>query len=634
MKNIAVTSSKEDKSQNINIVKQGKNNEEQINLNKNESLIKSDINSDKIKTKKKDFIKSINKEKTTVDKNLIKSNILNEKNMLQKTEAKSEHSLNLKISVKSQYILKEILLILGEKRKLNLLRYNKFYHKLMDINITNYQKLSSKIIIGGINGYGKEYETKNLNLIFEGYYTNGKRNGRGKEYDGDTIFEGEFLNGIKNGKGVEYNQKSILFEGEYLNGKKWNGIAKEYYYFKYSSDKYKLKFVGNYCDGVKIGIEYDSEGDLLFEGKYLDDKKWNGTIINNNGFLYHIKNGNGKVKRYSKDGILIFEGEYINGELNGKGKEHDNKCGKLIFEGEYLNGKQWNGKIKEYIVGNHDDCCGRRESDEWELEDEEEENTKNKNILKFEGEYLNGKRNGKGKEYDNDGKLIYEGEYLNGNRKEKKNNKNHFHKNIYVLLRLEGNLKNGLLDGIVKKYHKRGLEFEGEYLNGERNGKGKEYNQNDKLIFEGEYLDGKIWNGKGKEFDYKENLIFEGKYLNGKRWDGIIYNQEENLEFQIKNGNGKVKEIFNKINKTIFEGEYINGEKNGKFKQFTSYNKLELEGQYVNGKMNGKIIEYICSYKSESEYVNGKKTGLSKEYHEEKLIFEGYYLNGKKMENV
>ena len=40
--------------------------------------------------------------------------------MPQKTEAKSEHSLNLKISVKSQYILKEILLILGEKRKLNL----------------------------------------------------------------------------------------------------------------------------------------------------------------------------------------------------------------------------------------------------------------------------------------------------------------------------------------------------------------------------------------------------------------------------------------------------------------------------------------------------------------------------------
>ena len=37
--------------------------------------------------------------------------------------------------------------------------------------------------------------------------------------------------------------------------------------------------------------------------------------------------------------------------------------------------------------------------------------------LKFEGKYLNGKRNGKGKEYDVEGNLIFEGEYLNGKRK-------------------------------------------------------------------------------------------------------------------------------------------------------------------------------------------------------------------------
>ena len=32
----------------------------------------------------------------------------------------------------------------------------------------------------------------------------------------------------------------------------------------------------------------------------------------------------------------------------------------------------------------------------------------------FEGEYKNGKRNGKGREYDRYGKVIYEGEYFNG----------------------------------------------------------------------------------------------------------------------------------------------------------------------------------------------------------------------------
>ena len=37
-------------------------------------------------------------------------------------------------------------------------------------------------------------------------------------------------------------------------------------------------------------------------------------------------------------------------------------------------------------------------------------------------------------------------------------------------------------------YYNEKLIFEGEYLNGKRNGKGKEYYDNDKLIFEGEYL--------------------------------------------------------------------------------------------------------------------------------------------------
>ena len=34
----------------------------------------------------------------------------------------------------------------------------------------------------------------------------------------------------------------------------------------------------------------------------------------------------------------------------------------------------------------------------------------------FEGEYKNGQRNGKGKEYNLDGELIFEGEYKNGQR--------------------------------------------------------------------------------------------------------------------------------------------------------------------------------------------------------------------------
>ena len=42
-------------------------------------------------------------------------------------------------------------------------------------------------------------------------------------------------------------------------------------------------------------------------------------------------------------------------------------------------------------------------------------------------------------------------------------------------------------NGKVKEYYGNKLIYEGEYLNGEKNGKGKEYNDNDELEFDGEY---------------------------------------------------------------------------------------------------------------------------------------------------
>ena len=53
---------------------------------------------------------------------------------------------------------------------------------------------------------GKEYDISSNIMLFEGEYSNGKRNGKGKEYNsyGGLIFEGEYSNGKRNGKGKEY----------------------------------------------------------------------------------------------------------------------------------------------------------------------------------------------------------------------------------------------------------------------------------------------------------------------------------------------------------------------------------------------------------------------------------------------
>ena len=84
--------------------------------------------------------------------------------------------------------------------------------------------------------------------------------------------------------------------------------------------------------------------------------------------------------------------------------------------------------------------------------------------IKYEGEYLNGKRSGKGKEYYYDGTLIFEGEYLNG--KEWNGKKYNINNEIIY------EIKNG--KGLIKEYDHGKLIFEGEYLNGEKNGKGRE----------------------------------------------------------------------------------------------------------------------------------------------------------------
>ena len=95
----------------------------------------------------------------------------------------------------------------------------------------------------------------------------------------------------------------------------------------------------------------------------------------------------------------VFSGRYQIIEKNPinniyHGKIYNSYTDKIIFEGEYLKGKK-NGKGIEYY--------------------EDKIHT-----IKYEGEYLNGKRNGNGKEYNNRGDLIFEGEYLNGKKKRKR----------------------------------------------------------------------------------------------------------------------------------------------------------------------------------------------------------------------
>ena len=134
------------------------------------------------------------------------------------------------VNIKSSYFFRTLFSYLNIKRKFEIIKSNKNIQNILHIELFDYKVISRKCIIFDKNRKGKEYCLTNNELIFEGEYLNGKRNGKGKEYfyDGKLLFEGEYLNGKRNGKGKEYNifSGNLVYEGEYLNGKR-NGKGKD-----------------------------------------------------------------------------------------------------------------------------------------------------------------------------------------------------------------------------------------------------------------------------------------------------------------------------------------------------------------------------------------------------------------------
>ena len=93
---------------------------------------------------------------------------------------------------------------------------------------------------------------------------------------------------------------------------------------------------------------------------------------------------------------------------------------------------------------------------------------------------------------------------------------NHIFSYLYENKKLELIKYNKKCQKILKidiNYYK---EISGKFIEGERNGNGKEYDDDHRLLFEGEYKDGKR-HGKGKEYYKNGKLRFEGEYLNGKK---------------------------------------------------------------------------------------------------------------------
>ena len=110
--------------------------------------------------------------------------------------------------------------------------------------------------------------------------------------------------------------------------------------------------------------------------------------------------------------------------------------------------------------------------------------------------------------------------------------------------------------------------------------KGKEYDFEHNLLFEGEYLYGK--KRKGKEY-INGRLEYDGEYLFNRKYNGKGYDENGNIIYKLVNGNGTVRE-YDITGNLIFDGEYLNGKKwIGIVKEYDFEGNLKFEDVLING---------------------------------------------------
>ncbi len=97
-------------------------------------------------------------------------------------------------------------------------------------------------------------------------------------------------------------------------------------------------------------------------------------------------------------------------------------------------------------------------------------------------------------------------------------------------------------------------------MNDQKNGKGKKYNSNNEVFFEGEYLYNYII--KGKEYN-EGRLKYEGEYLFNMRWNGKEYDNNGKVKKEYINGLNEEKII--KIDSDEIKNDFSN-KKNEKTK--------------------------------------------------------------------
>ena len=184
---------------------------------------------------------------------------------------------------------------------------------------------------------------------------------------------------------------------------------------------------------------------------------------------------------------------------------------------------------------------------------------KKKTIPLYSGKLEDGKLEGKGKEFDEDGILSYEGEFVAGVR----SGQGTSYENGVMIYK--GEFAEGIASGKGTAYdHKTGvMTYQGDFSEGLPEGTGKAY-KNGAMVYQGEFSAGK-YNGKG-----------------------VLYPAEgEELDATFKDGVPDGTVTWSKSGKTYYQGEWDSGRPEGYGTLYSKSGKTLYQGQMLGGTLDG-----------------------------------------------
>lgn len=295
-----------------------------------------------------------------------------------------------------------------------------------------------------------------------------------------------------------------------------------------------------------------------------------------------------EFKRLEIDGGDVFEGYFLNGKKNGHGKYI--WANGDVFDGNWVDGKR-NGKGK--VTWSN----GASFDGEWKDNQMSEGKRTYPNGEKYEGQWHDGKMHGRGTYTWADG-TSYEGEWKDNQKSGQ--GRYTFASGSYY----EGTLENDSFEGNGKRVYAGGDVYEGQWHDSKKHGRGT-YTWADGTYYEGEFADGNF-NGFGKKV-YSSGDVYEGQWKDDKRTGKgrITWSNGDTYEGDWRDGErcgrgkliqyGKGRATGEPYMKYSYDGEWLDSKEHGHgicVEGDSGWEKMDkvFEGEWVNGKRQGRFV--------------------------------------------